>query len=330
MKKEIFVPNNHLEPELPVRIIRHGNFLDLMQSSRPISTECPIQRLDKDTILVKSSGEIKTLRHATSKAQSKESVRQSLQRLRNLINANVTDPRRARWITLTYAENMTDTHRLYRDVKKFIMRFRYKYITRAQDWRYIIAVEPQGRGAWHAHVLFIWEKTAPYIANDDLAAIWRHGFTKIAKLDNVDNIGVYLTAYLGDMDLDDAEKCGVLSATDSVKMVEVDGKSKAIIKGARLQLYPSGLHIYRASRNCVKPDIRRIMLSQRLNNLMRNMLPKFSRGCRVELEDKSSVSYSYFTYKVTKDDRLYWECHPLPCDELPFRDEPQQLALALP
>ena len=30
--------------------------------------------------------------------------------------------------------------------------------------------------------------------------LWEQGFTKTTKLDDIDNIGAYLTAYLGDME----------------------------------------------------------------------------------------------------------------------------------
>lgn len=51
-------------------------------------------------------------------------------------------------------------------------------------------MEPQGRGAWHCHLLYIFDLVkAPYIANKTLSDLWGHGFVKISKLDNVDNVG---------------------------------------------------------------------------------------------------------------------------------------------
>ena len=62
-------------------------------------------------------------------------------------------------------------------------------------------MEPQGRGAWHAHLVMIFDDKAPYIDNKFMADTWGHGFTTTKKLEDVDNVGAYLTAYLGDMDM---------------------------------------------------------------------------------------------------------------------------------
>lgn len=50
-------------------------------------------------------------------------------------------------------------------------------------------------------MVFIFPGKAPYIPNDEMAEIWGQGFTKTRRLDNVDNVGAYLTAYLGDMEI---------------------------------------------------------------------------------------------------------------------------------
>jgi hypothetical protein len=50
----------------------------------------------------------------------------------------------------------------------------------------------------------------PYIQSDDLQKIWTHGFVKINAIDDVDNVGAYVTKYMT-KDNDDerllGEKC---------------------------------------------------------------------------------------------------------------------------
>ncbi|MGW7157742.1 rolling circle replication-associated protein, partial [Streptomyces sp. NPDC054887] len=53
---------------------------------------------------------------------------------------------------MTYKKNMTDTKKLYSDFQNFIDRLRYKY-KKESSIDYLSVVEPQGRGAWHCHVL---------------------------------------------------------------------------------------------------------------------------------------------------------------------------------
>ena len=183
------------------------------------------------------------------------SVAQSLKRLRDLINANLENPETALWVTLTYAENMTDAKRLYKDFHAFWKRF-LRYLKREghPHAEYIAAAEPQGRGAWHLHCLFLFPYKAPFIPNADIARVWRHGFTKTKSLQGIDNPGLYLTAYLGDMELTEALSSGIKRG--KLAEVEVKGQQKkAIVKGARLKLYPPGFNLYRNSRGVKRPEV---------------------------------------------------------------------------
>jgi hypothetical protein len=125
-------------------------------------------------------------------------------------------------------------------------------------------MEPQGRGAWHAHLLYIWQdQIAPFVPNKTFRELWGHGFVKIKKLDNVDNVGAYLTAYVSDIDINDMDN--ILDANGKqCKIVEMeeDGKKtkKAIIKGGRLKMYPANFNMVRYSKGIKKPIIS--MISQ--------------------------------------------------------------------
>ena len=158
-----------------------------------------IRLLDKDHYLNIKTGEVIDCKHIENRSENKFQVGQSLKRLRDLINTNVVDTRYWKWITLTYAKNMTDTKQLYRDFQKFMQKIRYRF--NKFNIEYIIACEPQARGAWHIHLLLGFDKIAPFIPNATIEEIWGNGFTKTTQLDNIDNVGAYLTAYLGDMEL---------------------------------------------------------------------------------------------------------------------------------
>ena len=117
---------------------------------------------------------------------------------------------------------------------------------------------PQARGAWHLHGLFLFPGKAPFIPNADIARIWGHGFTKTKSLQGIDNPGLYLTAYLGDMELTEAISAGATRGRiTEADTIDGQGKhqKKAIIKGARLRLYPPGFNLYRASRGVKRPEV---------------------------------------------------------------------------
>ena len=237
-----------------VRVKEMGNVIELMHSERK-NYEIFIKKISDDEYIDLRTGEVKQCNKIDNRAGNLNSVRQSLGRLRDLLNTNITDVSKCRWVTLTYAENMTDPKRLYEDFKKFNMRMRYKGF----KYEYIVCMEPQGRGAWHAHLVMIFDDKAPYIDNKFMADTWGHGFTTTKKLEDVDNVGAYLTAYLGDMDmlefqnLSEEEQNGM--RIFGIKEVEVDGVSKSILKGARLHMYPPKFNLYRASRGIKKPVV---------------------------------------------------------------------------
>lgn len=101
-------------------------------------------------------------------------------------------------------------------------------------------------------MLLLFAEKAPYIPNEDMAKLWGQGFTKTKGLKGVDNPGLYLTAYLGDMELTEAVNTGQFKMG---RLRESKDKSKAVIKGARLHLYPPGFNLYRCSRGVKRPEV---------------------------------------------------------------------------
>lgn len=257
------ITNFKVYKESEVKITYMGNIIEKMYLSRR-NKEATVQRLPDNKILILRTGEIKELKPMETRIECKNSLKRTMRNLRNLLNANIDDVSKCRWVTLTYAENMTDAKRLYQDFKKFILRFQY-YCKKMNygKFEYIVAMEPQGRGAWHAHVVFIFDHTAPFIENDVLRDIWGFGFVTIKKLDDVDNVGAYLTAYLGDMEMDETiqtqglDKVSEMINKGALKEVtyEENGikKNKYYIKGGRLGMYPAGFNLYRNSRGVKKP-----------------------------------------------------------------------------
>ena len=260
----IKIDNFKIDENSTVRIKEMGNITEIMYSDS-YASKCSIKKLDKYTYMDLESGEIKEFKHMENRACDISSVRKSLGRLRDYINTNVMDVNNCKWVTLTYKENMTDSKKLYDDFKKFNMRLKYFLKT---DYEYIVAMEPQGRGAWHAHMLIVFDGKAPFIKNDDMFRLWSQGWTTTKKLDDVDNVGSYLTAYMCDMLADDVrevlEECPellhrLIDGSLMGKEVQVNEKgvkvNKMAVKGARLFLYPPQFNLYRCSRGIKKPKI---------------------------------------------------------------------------
>ena len=245
-------------PNVLVKVTEMGNVVEVQYMSRRNCKQIIQMLPGGEQFVICATGEVKDIEHHATRKDNKKGLYKTFANARAVINANVTDVSKVRWCTLTYAENMTDPKRLYTDFEKFNKRFQYYCKQKGYSKpEYIVMMEPQGRGAWHAHLLYIWQdQKAPYIANQEFREMWGHGFVRIKKLDNVDNVGAYLTAYLGDMEIDEMDLSKAVGK--QCKVVEVedeDGKKvkKAIVKGARLDLYPANFNMLRCSRGVKRP-----------------------------------------------------------------------------
>lgn len=232
-----------------VRVTQSGNILDVTYTEHR-NNEPTVQLLGDGKMIILSTGEIREIEHGENRSSFKNSLFGTFRKIRNLVNANVTDAQYCRWVTLTYAENMQDTKRLMKDFDKFRKRFlRYCVKHDIPIPEYIAVPEPQARGAWHLHIVYIWTTSkAPFIENSVLRKLWGNGFVSVKALADVDNIGAYLCAYLGDLETD------ADAGTEKVIHSE-DGKpiKKNIIKGGRLHLYPANFNMIRHSQGIKKP-----------------------------------------------------------------------------
>lgn len=114
------------------------------------------------------------------------SINRTRTEIRRLVNSN---PQLSKFLTLTFAENITDLKTANYIFNKFILRMNYKY----PDFEYLAVPEFQKRGAVHYHLLC----KIPFIEIAELQEMWGQGFVKINKIDNVNNVGAYVSKYLG-------------------------------------------------------------------------------------------------------------------------------------
>lgn len=234
-----------------------------------------IRKINADEYVVLATGEVKQFAKSENRADNKNSLRQTFKKLRYLINNNFTGQSNELFITLTYAENMTDHRQLGKDFKNFMHRLQTKL--KNKNIEYIRVSEPQGRGAWHLHVLL---KGVPFLENEMLRKIWGHGFVRINKIQGVDNIGSYLTAYLSDMPLDEFTG-GADKNLDVVEKLTETG-TKKIVKGGRLHLYPSGMNYYAKSKGMKYPERKNMRYYKLFKGTKKDNLGKLSFEKNIE------------------------------------------------
>ena len=102
-----------LDSNIPLKVKSMGNVTELQYMAKR-NTEQTVQMLPglnengKREFVVLSSGEVRECNSYLTRADNYKGLKKTFQKCRDLINANVIDVSCVRWITLTYAENMTD------------------------------------------------------------------------------------------------------------------------------------------------------------------------------------------------------------------------------
>jgi hypothetical protein len=291
ISEEVSIPDGHL-----VKVKEMNHVVEVRHSSKA-NYKQNIKKLDKDKYVDISTGEIKEFQHIENRSQSHNSLRQTFNKIRDLINNNFSGKANELHVTITYKENMTDTKQLYTDFDKFIKRLRYEY-KKHTTIDYLTVIEPQGRGAWHGHVLLRFNKLeSVFIENSELAQLWGLGFVTIKSLKDVDNIGAYLSAYLADVELTE-DNVGQAFTTDGIAQIkEVEGKK--YIKGGRLHMYPPGMNLYRKSKGIEFPEVKE-MSFEKAKKIAGAVTPTFTKSITLE-DDEHTITHQYLQYNKKRN-----------------------------
>lgn len=233
-----------------------------------------IEKINDDFYYVYSTEEFRPYskeEKTRTRADNLRSIKRAFSNLKALINCNYDKPSDVRFITLTYAENMTDKKRIPRDMERFFRRLKKQY----GEFNYIYCKERQERGAWHMHViLFFLESPAPFLPNDEVAQMWGNGFVNIQGFkDEINNLGNYLCAYL----TDDKET------------------SK---KGARLMNYEAGVRLYNCNKNIKRPIVKAITWLEYLEMMNQKDVELLSEHVSIIETDRQMV----FKYQLVAKD----------------------------
>ena len=283
-----------------VKITCMKNITEIMYIEKLSLNGFPIKRISKNEYMILATGEIKEFKsHIENRSQDKDSLRKTFKKIRELINNNFEGAKNELAFTLTYDKNMKDSEVLYKDFEGFMDKITYKY----PNTDYLSVVEPQERGAWHCHVLLRFNDLDKiFIPNSTIAEMWGNGFVKVKAIrSDVDNMGAYLSAYLGDVELNPSNynqiKPGVV-----VKEVEINGKKKKFIKGGRLHLYPANMHIMRKSKG-IKYPVSNYDIYENVKKIVGAVTPNYSSKIKILDDDDNfinAITYEHYNSKRLK------------------------------
>lgn len=298
MKKFEKTKGQYIPGYKTVKVKKMQHIVEVMAVDKVSNGFNKIEKLSKSHYIVKDTGEVLEYKLSENRAQNESSLRRTFKKIRDLINNNFSGRGNEIHLTLTYKLNMTDSKKLYDDFRIFWQKFKRRY---GSEFDYISVVEPQGRGAWHCHVLIRANKLDKlFIPHQELVKIWPHGFLKIKALDGVDNIGAYLSAYLADVELTKETLPMAITEQKEIKEVEVEGQLKRYIKGGRLHLYPPGMNLYRKSKGIVFPEVHQ-MRYEEVKKIVGTATPNYSTTVTiVEPENEkvlNRITYEHYNTK---------------------------------
>jgi hypothetical protein len=126
------------------------------------------------------------------------SIKRSRDKIRRLVNSNLSNKHVPKFLTLTFRDDITDLKQARYYYKLFNQKLQYRYpktaylgVAEIQKKRY----DTYGVKVWHFHIIYF---NLPYIYDikTKLADLWPHGFIKINAISHVKNTGAYVSKYL--------------------------------------------------------------------------------------------------------------------------------------
>lgn len=291
-----------------VKVKRMNHVVEVRHSSK-MNNKPNIKKIDADRYIEISTGEIKEFTHSENRSQNYSSLRQTFNRLRDLINMNFVGRANELHVTLTYGKHVTDPKELYLDFDKFIKRLRYSYKEKSTI-DYLSVVEPQGSGRWHCHVLMrfnelesiyipnVFDKQTKTPINAPMYDLWGNGWVTIHSLKDVDNIGAYLSAYLTDVELSNDTFVKAIEEKREVVVKVVDGEEKKFIKGGRMHMYPSGMNLYRKSKGIVPPIVEEMSFGK-VKKIVGAATPHYQKSITVQ-DDDYEITHQYLQYNTKR------------------------------
>lgn len=265
-----------------------------VQYMKKLNKSARIKKIDKEHYIDLSTGEMRKFELSEVRSENANSLRQTFKKMRYLINNNFVGNRNELFVTLTYrGELQTNDYKVVaKDFDRFMKRFKRKY----GSVDYLRVLEPHASGNWHLHVLMrLNDMSEAYVSNDDMAKIWKNGFTKVKSTRNIDNVGAYLSAYLADVSTDELRDNSVIpDYNDGIFEKEIEGEVKRFVKGGRLSFYPSGVNIYASSKGIIAPE-RKEMPYAEAKKIVRHRTPHYKKS--ISIADESSEYQNTITYE---------------------------------
>ena len=179
------------------KIVIAGRIVEAFQYHKPVGYQL---------LSSKKKAEYRARRSPDLQQITESSLSRTRNRLIRLINANSRmwkdreELIHPQFLTFTFAENIQNVTEANHLFTNYIKRLNYHIFgTKKSVVKYVVVPEFQKRGAVHYHAVFF---NLPKIdigkefKTGEFASIWKHGFIKPKQIQDVPNVGLYMTKYI--------------------------------------------------------------------------------------------------------------------------------------
>lgn len=169
-----------------LKVVVSGKQVEVYEYEKDVWRDFSNKKSTKQTPPPKEATQLDLFTYQERRKQKQAfSLNRTKTEIRRLINTN---SQLNKFMTLTFADNITDLDEANYLFNQFIKRMRYRF----PSFEYLAVPEFQKRGAVHYHLAC----ALPYVEGSELETIWSHGMIQINRIDNMETVGVYMTKYL--------------------------------------------------------------------------------------------------------------------------------------
>ena len=164
------------------KAIVSGHVIEIYQYEKPVYSDYELNKIRQH------EGRRQEANEDNKQKNREKCSNRAARTVRRLVNSNIAI--NSKFLTLTFADHVTDLKKANYEFKKFKQRFEYYLGVRI---KYLCVPEFTKKGRIHYHVVLF---NLPFVKNKTLQSIWSNGFIKINKIDNCDNVGAYVSKYI--------------------------------------------------------------------------------------------------------------------------------------
>ena len=184
------LPKNLSPPSSGVSTVYEtGNSMEVITVQSPQGNLSNYRRISGNAYVDTSTGKLKSYHPRNRSTEDYAQFNRSFTELRRTILTNFAGSRAELHVTLTISPeldaDLASAHRFFRSYWK---RLHYHYPT----CEYVAIAEPHQTGRFHFHLLLLnVSGESLFIPNEEIQQLWRVGFTKAIRIDDVDRLASY-------------------------------------------------------------------------------------------------------------------------------------------